>query len=405
MTSVHKFDVGGVLLDRPFRIRRLGHFGIFTNQMEAAKRFYFDLLGFEIADPVDLAPRAKTPGQLEGMGDTNVYFTRHGTDHHSFVLFPRNVFESVGAKYPPRVTINQITWQVGSLQEVVEANSWLNDNQIRTHRSGRDTPGSNWHSYMRDPDGNTNELYYGIEQVGWDGRSKPQEMYERGFQQTPPLPQISEYEEVETFSKRGVDMGSGYRHLESLPFDYRVGGIMLPRPFKVTAIGPVRLFVSDMAKSLDFYTTYLGFTITEEVVWRGHRCVFLRHGVEHHSLALYPDVVRNELKISHQSFLMSFGLRVNDYRQLRDAVGFLKTKSVQIRYLPPELFPGMDYTAFAVDPDGHLIQLYSYMEQIGWDGRPRPANQRRLVDDTAWPDAIEPLSDYFQGEQFLGPWK
>jgi catechol 2,3-dioxygenase-like lactoylglutathione lyase family enzyme len=402
--SSAKFDVGGVLLDRPFQIRRLGHFGIFTNRMEEAKRFYLDLLGFQIADPVDLAPRAKTPGQLDGMGDTNVYFTRYGTDHHSFVLFPRAVFESVGVKYPPRVTVNQITWQVSSLKEVVDANAWLNDNKIQTHRSGRDTPGSNWHSYMRDPDGNTNELYYGIEQIGWDGHSKPPAMYERGFSQTPPLPQIAEYQEVDDFTARGVAMGSGYRHRETLPFDYEVGGIKMPRPFKITGIGPVRLFVSDMGKSLDFYTRYLGFNVTEEVVWRGHRCVFLRAATEHHSVALYPDAVREALDIPHRSFLMSFGLRVNDYRQLRDAVGFLRNKSVQIRYLPPELLPGMDYTAFALDPDGHLIQLYSYMEQVGWDGQPRPAAQRRRVDNTAWPDAIAPLPDSFGGEPFLGPW-
>ena len=47
--------------------------------------------------------------------------------------------------------------------------------------SGRDMPGSNWHTYLLDPDGHSNELYYGIEQIGWDGYSKPQSMYDRGF--------------------------------------------------------------------------------------------------------------------------------------------------------------------------------------------------------------------------------
>ena len=32
-------------------------------------------------------------------------------------------------------------------------------------------------------------------------------------------------------------------------------------------------------------------------------------------------------------------------------------------------------------PDGHCIQLYYYMEQVGWDGRPRPAALRRHVQD------------------------
>jgi len=77
---------------------------------------------------------------------------------------------------------------------------------------------------------------------------------------------------------------------------------------------------------------------------------------------------------------------------------------VTIRKLPPELFPGMDYTAFAFDPDGHAIQLYCYMEQIGWDGRPRPAAQRPRIDNDAWPEYVDAASDTFAGEVFLGPY-
>ncbi len=41
---------------------------------------------------------------------------------------------------------------------------------------GRDMPGSNWHVYVYDPDGHTNEMYYGIEQIGWNRLSKPREI-------------------------------------------------------------------------------------------------------------------------------------------------------------------------------------------------------------------------------------
>jgi hypothetical protein len=44
------------------------------------------------------------------------------------------------------------------------------------------------------------------------------------------------------------------------------------------------------------------------------------------------------------------------------------------------------------------------MEQIGWDGRPRPADQRPLIDNDNWPETLEPYSDSFAGEQFMGPW-
>lgn len=63
----------------------------------------------------------------------------------------------------------------------------------------------------------------------------------------------------------------------------------------------------------------------------------------------------------------------------------------------------MDYTAFAMDPQGHAIQLYSYREQVGWDGRPRPAEARRKVAPGRWSETLEPLADDYTGEVFLGP--
>ena len=73
-----------------------------------------------------------------------------------------------------------------------------------------------------------------------------------------------------------------------------------------------------------------------------------------------------------------------------------------INSIPPELYPGIDYSAFALDPDGHCIQLYYYMEQIGWDGRVRPASERRRVNGQ-WPQALEPLSDTYVDQMFQGP--
>ena len=100
---------------------------------------------------------------------------------------------------------------------------------------------------------------------------------------------------------------------------------------------------------------------------------------------------------------MSFGLQVATYRQLRDAVSYLKKNNVVVKYLPPELFPGIDYSAFAIDPDGHALQLYYYMEQIGWDGKPRPAHLRPKIHNANWPASVDGLSDSFLGEPFLGP--
>jgi hypothetical protein len=132
--------------------------------------------------------------------------------------------------------------------------------------------------------------------------------------------------------------------------------------------------------------------------------VFLRNNTEHHSLALYPVALRKTLGLREDSQLLAFGVQLANYQQLRNAVAFFREHGCTIRDLPPELTPGMDYTTFVLDPDGTPIQLYYAMEQVGWDGKPRPASERRRIAPGDWPETIEPISDTYMGEPFLGPW-
>jgi len=177
---------------------------------------------------------------------------------------------------------------------------------------------------------------------------------------------------------------------------------LLERPFKITKIGPVRLFVDDVDQAEAFYTQRLGLVKSEETHYRGARCAFLRCGAEHHSLALYPKELRGVLGLSAHTTCMSFGVELANYAQLRAGIDFLKSHGCTLIDLPPELYPGIDYSAFALDPDGHCIQLYYYMEQIGWDGRVRSAAERRPL-AAQWPEALEPLSDSYVDQVFQGP--
>jgi catechol 2,3-dioxygenase-like lactoylglutathione lyase family enzyme len=399
-----QFDVGGVRLARPFKLLRLGHFGVNAMDPEAARDFYCRLLGFRVSDPIDM--NARLPADERGKyGSGTGYFTRHGGDHHSFVIFPRRVMTQVNPHYRqfPETTINQMTWQVSSLREVVNGYEWFKRRGNPVLRQGRDLPGSNWHFYPPDPDGHINELYYGIEQIGWDGYSKPKLLHRVRYDKPPALPHRSEYAEIKEALDQGLDVRTGCR-AEEAEESFDVGGILMARPFKVVRIGPIRLFVRDMDVALRFYRDELGFTLTEEVTYQGHRCVFLRVNTEHHSIALYPRALRNALGLNEGTSLMSFGLQVANYRQLRDAVAFLERAGVRVRLLPPELSPGIDYSAIAIDPDGHAMQLYYYMEQIGWDGKPRPASARPKVDQANWPESVPAASDTYTGEIYLGPW-
>lgn len=398
------FDVGGVLLERPFKVRRLGHVGLNCIRMEECVRFYTELVGFRISDTLDFTKRAADPSEIAGFGDPNGYFMRHGTDHHSFVLFNKRVREKLDTlrRFAPGVTVNQISWQVGSLEEVVHATEWLEAEGREIQRSGRDMPGSNWHTYFYDPDGHTNELFYGMEQIGWEGRSKPGPMHERGFRQKPGLPQPSEQDEVLEALRREIDLtsGSAVRDGEAR---YDVEGVLLPRPFKIAKIGGIGLFVKDVDAATAFYRTVLGFDLTEEVVWEGFRCTFLRANTEHHSVALYPVELRARLGLRADTTTFAVSLQLASYRQLRNARAFFAERGVPVVAIPPELHPGIDYAFHVRDPDGHLVQFSFAMEQIGGDGKVRPRAQRPHVPPDAWPEAIPATPDMYRGETLLGP--
>jgi catechol 2,3-dioxygenase-like lactoylglutathione lyase family enzyme len=400
----NKFNVGGVLLNQPFKIRRLGHFGFNLINMEDGIRFYRDLLGFRVSDVIDHAERAKG-NELAGLVNTKSYFTRYGTDHHAMVLFNQRAREALGRPGQAGITINQITWQVGSLAEVGNGIRWFRDRGVKQQRSGRDMPGSNWHTYLFDPDGHSNEIYYGIEQIGWNGHSKPRKMYHIGFDEPPPLPQISEFRETENALAQGLDLTSGYRQVEPLPERYDVDGILLPRPFKIVRLGPVYLFVKDLELASAFYHDTLGFKMTEEAAWRGQRCLFFRCNTEHHSLALFPLALRDILGMSPHSTSAALGLQLANYRQLRDAVKFFQEQGCKVsEAVPLELHPGVDHAVHLFDPDGHCIQIYCAMEQVGWDGKPRPKELRRPRPMSEWPETLDESTDAYAGEPFLGPW-
>lgn len=399
-----QYNVGGVFLARPFKIRRLGHFGFNLSHLDDGVRFYTQLVGFRLTDELDLSKLPGLPPAFARLQDPRLFFTSHGSDHHALLL----AHQSLGAMFgddagSPDVTINQITWQLGTLEEVVNAYQFFKDKGVEIRRVGRDMPGSNWHVYIRDPDGHTIELYYGIEQIGWTRHSKPMAMYYRRFEEAPSLPQMSEAMEIEDALQKGIAITSGYRPTEDLPNTHNVGGVLLPRPFKVTRIGPVGLFVQDVGRAEAFYTEMLGFAKTEEVHFKGRRCVFLRAGTEHHSVGLFPKELRQELGVSAHTTCMTFGVEVGSYEQLRNAVLFFQEKGAKlVERIPPELYPGIDYAAHVQDPDGHCIQLYYYMEQVGWDGKPRPQELRRQIQGD-WPEVLEPLSDTYVDQTFQGP--
>lgn len=403
------YDVDGVALPRPFKIRRFGHLGLNLRRLDEAREFYCGALGFRLSEERDLF--AELPAKMaakarEVMTDPRMFFATYGADHHSLLLADHSFGTYFGHdRQNADNTLSQVTWQVGSLREVVEASNWLIEQGVRLVRVGRDMPGSNWHVYFLDPDGTTIELYYGMEQIGWDRRSKPEPMHDRAFFKAPPLPQIAEIDEVYAARQAGVDMTTGYAPDERAGdrcFD--VGGVLLERPFKIVGLGPLSVFTDRLDEMVDFYTRIVGLVHVESAMIDGKRIEYLRYGTGHHTLVLVDKSLRVDLGLSEHSSTMAIGLQLGGYRQLRDAAQYLTSRGYRlVDSIPPEAHLGIDYAVHVADPDGHLVQLYYYMETVGWDGRPRPHDQRATVLNGSWPEQVAEQSDTYCGHPFQGP--
>jgi catechol 2,3-dioxygenase-like lactoylglutathione lyase family enzyme len=263
-------------------------------------------------------------------------------------------------------------------------------------------PGSNWHTYLFDADGHINELFYGMEQVGWDGRSKPSDMWSGVMSERPSLPQQSEASEIDEAQQGGVRLDAGHRP-DSVGSDrYEVDGIVMSRPFKIVGIGPISLYVDDLERAIRFYVDVLGFGVRQRVTWGEHGGALLNSGAEHHTLALYEAGLRPALGMAEQRDSMALGLQLANYRQLRAAVNFMKSKGAEEVTVPSELVPGFDYVTHLRDPDGNLVQLYYYQRQYG----PSDAAPRTVSGSAAdWPEEVDAPEDVFGGQQFLGPWE
>jgi catechol 2,3-dioxygenase-like lactoylglutathione lyase family enzyme len=400
------YDVGGVRLQRPFKIRRLGHFGYNCTDIDRMLEFYVGDLGLIISDQSATMPARLPEGDQANLTSNErlLHFTRFGSDHHQLVFIAQPVWDWVGKDNGTvGASINQITWQVGSLAEVVNGSEWIWGRGERLLRSGRDMPGSNWHTYLFDPEGHINELFYGMEQIGWDGLSKPREMWSGVLGERPELPQPSEAREIADAARSGIGLASGHRpDKPARDRTFTVDGVDMSRPFKIVGIGPVSLFVNDLDRTTTFYTDVLGFRLRASVEWNGRRGALLSSGAEHHTLALYEGALRAELGLGADRDSMALGLQLATYAQLRAAVRYLTERGAEEVDVPAALVPGFDYVAHLRDPDGNLVQLYYYQRQFASDD---PAPATTSGEFTSWPEIVEAPPDVYGGQHFLGPWE
>ena len=140
---------------QPFELRKLGHVVLNVTDLDAAVRFYTEMLGLQVSDRY---PDTMVPGGM--------VFMRVSTDHHGVALVG-------GASKLDKTSLNHFAFEVGSPDEVFRARAWLRKHGVPIHFEGRRRAGCQLAVEFRDPDGNNLEIYWGIDQVGSDGRVRP----------------------------------------------------------------------------------------------------------------------------------------------------------------------------------------------------------------------------------------
>jgi catechol 2,3-dioxygenase-like lactoylglutathione lyase family enzyme len=140
----------------PFRINKLGHVVLNVSDIERSVAFYTQVLGFSVSD---VYPPDMVPGGM--------VFMRCNHDHHGVAL----VGGSKGR--PERADMHHLAFEVATLDEMIRARNHLRKHGATIDFEGRRRAGCQIAVEFRDPDGHRLEIYWGVDQVGSEGRVRP----------------------------------------------------------------------------------------------------------------------------------------------------------------------------------------------------------------------------------------
>ena len=143
-------------------------------------------------------------------------------------------------------------------------------------------------------------------------------------------------------------------------------------PFRIGKLGHVVLNVSDLERSVAFYTQVLGFSVSDvypaEMVPGG--MVFMRCNADHHGVALVGGAKARPERADMHHLAFEVGtldevLRARDHLRKHGAtVDFEGRRRA-----------GCQIAVEFRDPDGHRLEIYWGVDQVGSDGHVRPPEE------------------------------
>ncbi|HWP59277.1 MAG TPA: VOC family protein [Candidatus Acidoferrales bacterium] len=143
-------------------------------------------------------------------------------------------------------------------------------------------------------------------------------------------------------------------------------------PVKVRKIGHVVFRVKNLDETIKFWTEVMGFKVSDR---NEGGLVFLRYGSDHHNIGV-AQASAGELPKKGEAGFDHIALEVGSVAELFQIRDFLRAKGVPIVF-EGRRGAGCNIGIEFKDPNGFQIELYAAMDQIGWDGKSRPASQWR----------------------------
>jgi catechol 2,3-dioxygenase-like lactoylglutathione lyase family enzyme len=146
-------------------------------------------------------------------------------------------------------------------------------------------------------------------------------------------------------------------------------------PIKVEKLGHLVYEVSDIERTVRFWTEVMGFRISDR---NEKGMVFLRHGSDHHSIGLVQVAGRARPKPGENLRFGHLAMEVASVDILLEARDFLKERGVPITF-EGRKGPGGNIGLEFEDPDGYGFEIYVDMDQLETNGKSRPSDQWNRV--------------------------
>ena len=145
-------------------VRRIGHIGLLVRDLDAMENFYGDVMGFTVSD------RHQFPDESPFREGS---WMRCDTDHHVLSMFDlRDPDEAAEEGKGRHFGLHHFAFEMPSYEALTKAVKMVYEKGLDVQGERTGGPGNQIRFYFWDPEGNLIELYWALDQIGWDGRTR-----------------------------------------------------------------------------------------------------------------------------------------------------------------------------------------------------------------------------------------